>query len=97
MSTIAVIPGTRATAGINQKNVCPSGKGVLYRITFSVDYGFNVTIGENFFANNNLTLLDVCPITIGDDVLLAPNVGIYTGHVLDPQLRRETGAGSDNQ
>lgn len=69
------------------------GEEYFIELPFHVDYGFNVTIGENFFANNNLTLLDVCPITIGDDVLLAPNVGIYTaGHVLDPQLRRETGA-----
>ena len=69
------------------------GEEYFIELPFHVDYGFNVTIGENFFANNNLTLLDVCPITIGDDVLLAPNVGIYTaGHVLDPRLRRETGA-----
>lgn len=69
------------------------GKEYFIELPFHVDYGFNVTIGENFFANNNLTLLDVCPIIIGDDVLLAPNVGIYTaGHVLDPRLRRETGA-----
>lgn len=61
-------------------------------LPFHCDYGFNITIGENFFANNNLTLLDVCPITIGDNVLIAPNVGIYTaGHTLDPQLRLETG------
>lgn len=68
------------------------GEKYFIELPFHVDYGFNVTIGENFFANNNLTLLDVCPITIGDDVLLAPNVGIYTaGHTLDPQLRKVTG------
>lgn len=68
------------------------GEKYFIELPFHVDYGFNVTIGENFFANNNLTLLDVCPITIGDDVLLAPNVGIYTaGHTLDPQLRKMTG------
>lgn len=60
---------------------------------FYCDYGFNITIGDNFFSNSNLTLLDVAPITIGNDVLIAPNVGIYTaGHVLDPEIRKKTGA-----
>ncbi|OTO77340.1 MULTISPECIES: sugar O-acetyltransferase [unclassified Enterococcus] len=57
---------------------------------FHCDYGVNITVGENFLANNNCTLSDVAPITIGNDVLIAPNVGIYTGgHALDPVLRRQ--------
>lgn len=62
-------------------------------IPFATDYGFNVKLGENFFSNNNLTLLDAAPIEFGDNVLIAPNVGIYTaGHALDPDLRLKTGA-----
>lgn len=42
------------------------------------DYGRNIHVGENFYANVNCTLLDVCEIRIGDNVLLAPNVQILT-------------------
>ncbi|MGX7395678.1 sugar O-acetyltransferase [Carnobacterium mobile] len=55
-----------------------------------VDYGFNVHIGENFYANFNCTLLDICPITIGKNCMLAPNVQLYTAtHPLDP-IKRNT-------
>lgn len=64
------------------------GKKYFIELPFHTDYGFNVKLGENFFANNGLTLLDPAPIEIGDNVLIAPNVGIYTaGHALDPALR----------
>ena len=53
-----------------------------------VDYGFNVHIGEDFYANFNCTLLDICPITIGKNCMLAPNVQLYTAtHPLDPVKR----------
>lgn len=69
------------------------GDNYFIELPFHLDYGFNVKLGENFFANNNLTLLDTAPIEIGNDVLIAPNVGIYTaGHALDPELRLRTGA-----
>ncbi len=45
---------------------------------FFCDYGRNIHVGENFYANVNCTLLDVCEIRIGDNVLLAPNVQILT-------------------
>ncbi|MHA7000073.1 sugar O-acetyltransferase [Aeromonas sp. R6-2] len=45
---------------------------------FFCDYGANISVGENFYANFGCTLLDVCEIRIGDNVLLAPNVQIYT-------------------
>lgn len=69
------------------------GNNYFVEIPFATDYGFNVKLGENFFANNNLTLLDAAPIEFGDNVLIAPNVGIYTaGHTVDPELRLKTGA-----
>ncbi|MCO7124484.1 sugar O-acetyltransferase [Sporolactobacillus shoreicorticis] len=65
-----------------------TGKHFFVEIPFHCDYGFNIEIGENFFCNNNCTLLDCNRITIGDNVLFAPNVGIYTaGHCIDPELR----------
>ena len=55
---------------------------------FHCDYGYNIRIGKNFYANVNCVILDEAPVTIGDNVLLAPNVGIYTaGHPEDVLLR----------
>ena len=45
---------------------------------FFCDYGANIHVGANFYANFNCTILDVCEVHIGDNVLLAPGVQIYT-------------------
>jgi len=59
---------------------------------FHCDYGHNIHIGENFYANFNCTILDVNRVDIGDNVLLAPNVQIYTaGHPIDVKGRVEEG------
>lgn len=59
---------------------------------FRCDYGCNIHIGKNFFANFNLTVLDEAPVNIGDNVFIGPNVSIYTAcHPLDPESRN-TGA-----
>ena len=42
------------------------------------DYGMNIHIGKNFYANFNLTILDICPVTIGDNVMLGTNVSLLT-------------------
>lgn len=48
---------------------------------FRCDYGYNIEIGENFYSNYNLIILDCAKVSIGDNVLIAPNVSIYTaGH-----------------
>ncbi|MCM2678769.1 sugar O-acetyltransferase [Echinimonas agarilytica] len=55
---------------------------------FYCDYGFNIHVGERFYANHNLTILDVCTVTIGSDVLFGPNVMISTAtHHVDPAKR----------
>lgn len=55
---------------------------------FYCDYGSHISVGKNFFANYNCTLLDVGRITFGDNCMLAPNVSIYTaGHPLHPDSR----------
>ena len=43
-----------------------------------VDYGVHTAIGDHFYANYGLTILDVCEVTIGDNCFFGPNVGIYT-------------------
>lgn len=48
---------------------------------FRCDYGYNISIGENFYTNYNCTILDCAKVTIGDNVLFAPNVSLFTaGH-----------------
>lgn len=55
---------------------------------FRCDYGCNIHIGNNFFANFNLTILDEAPVTIGDNVFIGPNVSIYTAcHPIEPDKR----------
>lgn len=55
---------------------------------FHCDYGENIHIGKNFFANFNLTVLDEAEVRIGDNVFIGPNVSIYTAcHPLDAETR----------
>lgn len=55
---------------------------------FRCDYGYNIRVGKNFYANYNLTILDVGAVTIGDNVMVAPNMSIFTaGHPIHPQAR----------
>ena len=55
---------------------------------FWCDYGFNIEVGENFFANFNLVILDETRVTFGDNVFIAPNCAFYTaGHPLDVAQR----------
>lgn len=51
---------------------------VCIESNFHCDYGINIHIGRNFIANFNLTILDIARVTIGDNVLIAPNVQLYT-------------------
>lgn len=65
-----------------------TGKKILVEPPIHFDYGRNTTVGERFFANYNLTVLDVCPVTIGDNVMIAPNVSLYgAGHPIHPDAR----------
>lgn len=57
---------------------------------FWCDYGYNIEIGENFFANHNLVILDGGKVTFGDNVFIAPNCGFYTaGHPIDAERRNQ--------
>ena len=57
---------------------------------FWCDYGFNIEIGAQFYANHGLTVLDGNKVTFGDQVLVGPNCGFYTaGHPLDAALRKQ--------
>ena len=54
------------------------------------DYGYNVEIGKNFFANHNTVILDCAKVTFGDNVLVGPDCGFYTaGHPIDVERRNK--------
>ncbi|MFJ7977002.1 sugar O-acetyltransferase [Peribacillus sp. NPDC096379] len=64
------------------------GKNTMIEPNFRVEYGFNIHVGDNFFANYDAIILDCAKVTIGNDVLFGPRVGIYTAnHVTDPEAR----------
>ncbi len=65
-----------------------TGENLLIEPRFVCDYGSNIHIGENFYANFNCTFLDVCEIRIGDNAMLGPNVQLLTPlHPLDAKER----------
>ena len=57
---------------------------------FRCDYGYNIEIGNNFYSNYNLTILDCAKVKIGDNVLIAPNVSLFTaGHPIHHEPRNQ--------
>ena len=57
---------------------------------FWCDYGYNIEVGDNFFANHNMIILDGAKVIFGDNVFIAPNCGFYTaGHPIDSERRNE--------
>ncbi len=54
------------------------GEGSYLQGPVFFDYGLFIKTGKNFYANFNLTVLDVCPVVIGDNVFMGPNVSILT-------------------
>lgn len=66
------------------------GKNVTIRSPFSCDYGYNIEVGDNFFANYNFVVLDGAKVKIGNNVFIAPNVALYTAtHPLDKERRNQ--------
>ena len=70
------------------------GDVIVIEDNFHCDLGYNIHVGNNFYAGYNCTILDMAPVTIGNDCMLGPNVGIYTaGHSIEPVDRNKTGYG----
>ncbi|MGT2636723.1 sugar O-acetyltransferase [Streptococcus ratti] len=55
-----------------------TGSHIMIEPNFSCDYGCNIHVGENFYANFNCTFLDVCEIHIGDNAMIGPNTQLLT-------------------
>ncbi len=66
-----------------------TGERVSVQATFNCDNGKNISVGEDFLSNYNLTILDIAPVKMGHNVMIGPNVDIYTvNHPLDAKARR---------
>lgn len=64
------------------------GREFIIEQPFYCDYGYNIEIGESFYANVNCVILDGAKVKFGDNVFIAPNCGFYTaGHPLDVKQR----------
>jgi len=65
-----------------------TGESIYIEPNFRCDYGCNLHVGENFYANFDCVFLDVCEIRIGENCFIAPGVHIYTAtHPIDPRER----------
>lgn len=68
--------------------VALKGENTVIEPDFFCDYGYNIIIGDNFYANHNCVILDCAEVIFGDNVFIGPNCGFYTaGHPLDAETR----------
>lgn len=83
-------PGDTASLTAQLREMLGScGERININQPFRCDYGCNIHVGEDFFANFNFTVLDEAPVEIGNNVFVGPNVSIYTAcHPVDPADRR---------
>lgn len=67
-----------------------TGENVHIEPDFWCDYGYNISVGENFYANHGLVILDAGGVTFGDNVFIAPSCGFHTsGHPIDYERRNK--------
>jgi len=65
-----------------------TGEALYIEPNFKCDYGAHISIGERFYANFDCVMLDVCPITIGDNTMFGPRVSLLTAsHPIDADIR----------
>lgn len=65
-----------------------TGEHIYIEPTFRCDYGFNIHVGDAFYANYDCLMVDVCKITIGSHVMLGPRVCLFAaGHPIDAGVR----------
>lgn len=64
------------------------GENTWIEPNFFCDYGYNIIVGDKFYANHNCVILDCASVTFGDNVFIGPNCGFYTaGHPIDAETR----------
>ena len=65
-----------------------TGENLYIEPSFRCDYGKNISIGDNFYASYDCIIVDVCSVSIGDNVFWGPRVCVYTaGHPIDAGIR----------
>lgn len=75
---------------IIKKIIKTDSDNFLIEQPFMCDYGYNIKIGNNFYSNHNLIILDGAEVEFGDNVFIAPNCGFYTaGHPINIKERNE--------
>ncbi len=75
---------------ILKKLLGKTGERFCITAPFWCDYGYNIELGENFYANHNLVILDGAKVTFGDNVFVAPDCGFHTaGHPIDFERRNQ--------
>ena len=85
------MPGeTEKLRGLFRQIIPETGEGFTVMQPFRCDYGSNIRIGKNFYANYNLVILDAAQVTFGDNVFVAPNcVFTAAGHAIDETQRNQ--------
>lgn len=65
-----------------------TGENVHIEPVFWCDYGRYISVGENFYANHGLVILDAGGVSFGENVFIGPNCGFHTsGHPIDFERR----------
>ena len=73
-----------------KKIFAKTGEDILVESSFQCDYGYNISVGENFYMNHNGVILDAAKVEFGDNVFIGPNCGFYTaGHPIDVEQRNK--------
>ena len=81
---------TEKQAEIIRKLLGKTKENFCITAPFWCDYGYNIEIGENFYSNHNMIILDGGKVTFGDNVFIAPNCGFHTaGHPIDYERRNQ--------
>ena len=82
-------PSDRASQQeVLKKLLGKTGENFILTAPFWCDYGYNIELGENFYANHNLVILDGAKVTFGDNVFIGPDCGFHTaGHPIDFERR----------
>lgn len=83
-------PNDRAAQGEILKDLIGKmGKDVIITPPFWCDYGYNITLGDNFYSNHNMIITDGAKVSFGDNVFVAPNCCFTTAeHSIDPEQRK---------
>ena len=75
---------------ILERLLAMKGKKTVIEPNFFCDYGYNILLGDNFYSNHNLVILDCAQVVFGDNIFIGPNCGFYTAeHPVDAALRNQ--------